>query len=205
MGHYGRVLTAVALACATAVGGCATGATDTTSDNEPRQTTTAAALGFVDFRATHPQWLTRVHRRGTLQYPMSPPVGGDHSPFWQNCNGDVYPAPIANEHAVHSLEHGAVWVTYRPDLPADEVEALAARVRNRGYLFMSPYPGLDAPVSLQAWGYQLKVASAGDPQVDQFIQTFRIKASLEPGAPCTNGVTSTGMTPVEPPDAGSMP
>ena len=43
--------------------------------------------------------------------------------------GDVYDAPIANEHAVHSLEHGAVWITYRPDLPADQVDKLAEQGR----------------------------------------------------------------------------
>ena len=38
---------------------------------------------------------------------------------------------------------------------------------------MSPYPGLDAPISLQAWGYQLKVDNADDPRIDDFIKALR--------------------------------
>jgi hypothetical protein len=129
---------------------------------------------------------------GHLTYPMSPPAGGNHNPYWQNCMGDVYPAEIASEHAVHSLEHGAVWVTYRPDLPADQVAALKARVTNRPYMLMSPYPRLDRPISLQAWGYQVKVDSADDPAIDSFIDKYRVNAAPEPGATCSSGVTDTG-------------
>ncbi|MEV4202988.1 DUF3105 domain-containing protein [Micromonospora globbae] len=151
--------------------------------------------GLVDYRVTDPKMLKRNHVRGAVTYPVSPPVGGDHNPIWQNCLGDIYPAAIANENAVHSLEHGAVWITYRPDLPADQVDTLAKRVRGTPYMFMSPFPGLDRPISLQAWGLQLKLDSAADPRVDQFIRDFRIKAAPEPNASCSNGVTATGTAP----------
>jgi Protein of unknown function (DUF3105) len=154
------------------------------------------ASQVVDYRKTNPAALTRDHKLGRISYPMSPPAGGPHNPIWQNCEGNVYEAPIASEHAVHSLEHGAVWITYRPDLPRDQVDALANRVRGSEYLLMSPYPGLDRPISLQAWGYQLKVDSASDKAIDAFIATYRRNASLEPGAPCGAGITTTGTEPL---------
>ena len=50
------------------------------------------------------------------------------------------------------MEHGAVWVTYRPDLPADQVEVLRGLVEGNPYRMLSPYPGQIVAVSLQAWG-----------------------------------------------------
>ncbi|MEV0271472.1 DUF3105 domain-containing protein [Hamadaea sp. NPDC050747] len=151
--------------------------------------------GVVDYRTSTPQTLTRNHKQGVLPYQQSPPVGGDHNPVWQNCTGTVYTAPIANEHAVHSMEHGAVWITYRPGLPADQISVLAAKVTGVQYMLMSPYPDLDAPISVQAWGYQLKLDSATDPRIDQFIATTRITLAPEAGATCTGGITTTGTTP----------
>src|SRR5690348_12659451 len=49
--------------------------------------------------------LPRDHKAGPLTYPQTPPVGGVHNPVWQNCG--IYNQPVANENAVHSLEHGA--------------------------------------------------------------------------------------------------
>jgi hypothetical protein len=149
--------------------------------------------GIVNYRKADPAILTRTHVAGRVQYKVSPPVGGDHNTAWQNCTGDVYSAQIANEHAVHSLEHGAVWITYRPDLPKAQVDALATKVRGTDYIMMSPYPGLDKPVSLQAWGFQLKLDKADDPRVDDFIKGFRKVAGVE-NAPCSSGVTQTGTT-----------
>jgi hypothetical protein len=162
--------------------------------------------GVVNYRVKDPKSLTRNHKTGDLKYKVSPPVGGDHNPSWQNCEGDVYGAQIADENGVHSLEHGSVWITYRPDLPKDQVAALAKKVKGRGYMLMSPYPGLDKPISLQAWGFQLKLDKASDPRVDKFIKAFRTKASVEAGAVCSNGVTETGTEPKTAPAAGgSMP
>jgi hypothetical protein len=154
--------------------------------------------GIANIRKTDPESLKyEKHKSGPIQYAKySPPVGGVHNDLWQNCMGDVYDAPIANEHAVHSLEHGAVWITYRPDLPADQVAKLAAKVRGKEKMLMSPYEGLDKPISLQAWGYQLKVDNADDARIDEFIKDLRVNASVEgPTANCAQGITATGTTP----------
>ncbi|TQS40874.1 DUF3105 domain-containing protein [Cryptosporangium phraense] len=158
---------------------------DTTNAN-------ATIDGVVDYRTTRPDILTRQHVSVTPTYSVRPPVGGNHDATWQNCEGDVYANPIGDAHAVHSLEHGAVWITYRPDLPADQLESLKSKVTGREYTMLSPYPTLDQPISLQAWGYQLKVDSADDERIDQFLNKYRMTASIEPGAPCSNGTTASG-------------
>jgi Protein of unknown function (DUF3105) len=131
---------------------------------------------------------SRNHVQGVVNYPDSPPFGGDHDPTWADCNGTVYPAPIRSENAVHMLEHGAVWITYKPDLAADQVDALKKKVDGVGYMALSPYPGLKTAVSLQSWGHQLFVGSATDPRVTEFIDDLRLNSAVTPefGATCTN-------------------
>ncbi|WP_436790930.1 DUF3105 domain-containing protein [Yinghuangia sp. YIM S10712] len=135
---------------------------------------------------------SRTHVEGAVQYPQNPPVGGDHNPVWLNCG--IYDTPVPNENAVHDLEHGAVWITYRPDLPAEQVEALKAFVRGQTFVDLSPYPGLPAPVVASAWGVQLKLDSGFDPRLPEFVDAYRQGPQTpEPGAPCTGGVgTPTG-------------
>jgi hypothetical protein len=163
--------------------------------NQSWQDKAAAIAGIVNYRKTDPGALTRGHAWGPLTYKVSPPVGGEHNFNWQNCMGNVYDTPIANEHAVHSLEHGAVWITYDPSLPADQVEKLASKVRGQDYTMMSPLENLGSKISLQAWGYELKVDNADDGRIDEFIKALRVNASEEPGATCSQGITATGTTP----------
>ncbi|WP_433085424.1 DUF3105 domain-containing protein [Dactylosporangium sp. CA-052675] len=146
--------------------------------------------GLIDYRLTHPDWLERDHlpAEDTPAYPMVPAAGGKHFGIWQRCAGDVYDQPVIEGRAVHSLEHGAVWITYRPSLAKGDVDRLAGKVRNNDFMLMSPYEGQPSPISLQAWGYQLRVDKADDPRVDAFVKRFRETASLEPGTPCSNGL-----------------
>ncbi|WP_433614965.1 DUF3105 domain-containing protein [Dactylosporangium sp. CA-139114] len=146
--------------------------------------------GLIDYRLTHPDWLERDHLPAdvTPSYQMVPAAGGKHFGIWQRCAGDVYDKPVIEGRAVHSLEHGAVWITYRPGLAKGDVDRLAGKVRNNDFMLMSPYEGQPSPVSLQAWGYQLRVDKADDPRVDAFVKRFRETASLEPGTPCSNGL-----------------
>lgn len=135
--------------------------------------------------------LTQNHVDKTVDYPMSPPAGGDHNPVWQNCNGDVYDKPVTNENAVHSLEHGAVWVTYTDKATDADVKTLGARVSKTPYSLMSPYADQASPITLTAWGHQLGVTKADDPRVATFFDTYvQGKQTPEPGAPCTGGKAS---------------
>ena len=127
------------------------------------------------------------HTEGDVDYAHSPPVGGEHNPIWQNCG--FYDKPVTDELAVHSLEHGAVWITHQPDLPRDHVERLRALAQGHTYALVSPYPGLDPPVAASAWGKQLRLRSASDPDLERFIRAYGQSAPApEPGAPCTGGV-----------------
>ncbi|MGV9247109.1 DUF3105 domain-containing protein [Streptomyces sp. NPDC003710] len=133
--------------------------------------------------------LGRTHTTKTVSYPMEPPVGGDHHPVWQNCDGDVYTKPVDSMNAVHSLEHGAVWVTYNSKAAKADVDALAAKVRKTPYTLMSPVEDQKDPIMLSAWAHQRTVTSASDPNVDKFLAEFVQGAQTpEPGAACTNGL-----------------
>lgn len=123
-----------------------------------------------------------------VAYTSSPPLGGAHDSFWAACGGVVYDRPVRSENLVHSLEHGAAWIAYNPDkLNGDAVNRLASRVQGKPYTVMSPYPGLDQPISLQTWGHQLKLAEANDPRIDQFITALRRNPYTHPevGASCS--------------------
>ncbi len=80
-----------------------------------------------------------------------PPVGGLHSGVWQNCG--IYTEPIDAKNAVHSMEHGAVWIAYHPDLPAGDVETLQDTVRGQQYVLLSPYPDLKSPCGFDCLGH----------------------------------------------------
>jgi hypothetical protein len=129
----------------------------------------------------------RSHVQTPVSYPQIPAVGGNHAPIWQNCG--FYDTPIANEHAVHSLEHGAVWITYHPDLPKAQIERLRQLAHHHTYILVSPLSDLPAPVVVSAWGHQLHLASIDDPRLDQFVSVFRLsRQAPERGGPCTGGV-----------------
>lgn len=124
----------------------------------------------------------------------NPPVGGVHNNVWQNCG--YYSEPIGTGHGVHSLEHGAVWITYQPNLPQDQIDKLKQLADSQDYLLVSPFPGIPTPIVLSAWGHQLQVQSASDPRINQFIKAFKNSKTNpppEPGALCSNGTSINGV------------
>lgn len=123
-------------------------------------------------------------------YPQSPPVGGAHSPVWLKCQ--VYDTELPKVNAVHSLEHGGIWVTYLPTLPAAQVATLGQLVGlNTEFVMVSPYAGQSSPVMVTAWGLQLQAQTVDDPRIVQFIRTY---AGGNQGGEKGVGCASTGAT-----------
>jgi hypothetical protein len=130
------------------------------------------------------------HSEEDVDYEQSPPVGGVHNPVWQNAG--FYSAPIRDENAVHTLEHGAVWIAYSPDLPADQQDQIRALVEGQTCMLASPYPGLDSPIVASAWGKQLALEDADSPDLERFVRAYRQGPQTpEPGATCTGGTSAT--------------
>lgn len=179
--HWRRVgILAASVLTAATVAAC--------GSSTPAEEPAAGATDGIEGVQTY-SGLTRNHTEKPVDYPQSPPVGGDHNPVWLECTGTVYDEPVPNENAVHSLEHGAVWITYDDSVSTGDVDALAAVVGGQPYTFMSPYPGQPSPIMLTAWGVQLGVDSADDPRIEEFLTTYRQGPQTpEPGATCESGV-----------------
>jgi hypothetical protein len=143
------------------------------------------------------------HVTTSVDYAESPPVGGPHAPppDWADCTGTVYDVDIRHENAVHSLEHGAVWITYDADALSDaDIATLAELVEGEAGRMMSPYEGLDSPISIQSWGHQLKVDSADDIRLEQFADLLTLNSEFtpEPGASCENPTFAANPVVAEP-------
>lgn len=146
---------------------------------------TVAANGTLSYT----EYKAALHVTSTqrVAYDRYPPVGGPHDAEWADCNGDVYPTAVRNENMVHPLEHGAIWITYNPKtIAAGDLQKLTALVTGKTYIDMSPYPDLDSPISVQAWAHQLKVTSASDVRIRQFITALQQNQYIapEPGGSC---------------------
>ncbi len=121
-----------------------------------------------------------------------PPAFGAHFSAWQSCG--IYDQPVQLGNALHSMEHGAVWLTYLPDLSSEQVDALRDIVRGNAFVLMSPYEGQTSPVVLTAWTVQLVIDELPDERIAQFVQSYANgPQNPEPGAPCSGGVG----TPIE--------
>jgi len=139
---------------------------------------------------------SNAHTEGPVRYDTDPPAGGPHNPVWQSCG--VYDAAPPAERVVHSLEHGAVWLTYRDDLPKADREMLAKLADGNDWVLVSPWPDLTHPLVATAWGAQLALDSATDPRLEAFVDFYANSPDgPEYGAPCLGGADAT--TPIEAP------
>jgi hypothetical protein len=70
---------------------------------------------------------------------LPPPFGRPHDGAWANCVGWVYGMAIRSENAVHSLEHGVVWITCNPDeVQGGALGTLRGKAEGESCMMMSP-------------------------------------------------------------------
>ena len=137
---------------------------------------------FPDKSVYHDHVDTVPEPEGTI-----PPTFGAHLSAWQNCG--IYDQPVGLGNALHSMEHGAVWLTYSPDLAESQIADLQDLARGHGYVLMSPYPPQTDPVVLTAWGVQLVIDSLPDDRIAKFIAYYELgPQNPELGAPCSGAI-----------------
>ncbi len=111
-----------------------------------------------------------------VTYNSNPPTSGAHANAWALCG--VYRQVIPDPFQVHSLEHGAVIVAYRSDIPGDvrdEIENLARELAT--HIVVAPDDDLTPAMALTAWG---RLQTADDFDVEAFRSFWAEAAATGP-------------------------
>ena len=113
-------------------------------------------------------------------HPGEPPVGGPHFP--QPLPAGIYEQPVADGNAVHSLEHGLVWITYNRELMDEAGLGVLEDVAGdfSGDVVLSPRPRNSVSVIAASWGRILRLDGADEQQLRDFVRRNRDR-SPEPG------------------------
>src|SRR3989338_8824047 len=117
--------------------------------------------GIVFFFATNQKELSQDYSRqvayegdthvaeGTdVTHQSNPPTSGNHWPV--PLTDGVYKMEKPDEAVVHSLEHGRVWISYKPSLPANIVEQLENLGTGQA-LIVTPRSENETDIALAAW------------------------------------------------------
>ena len=105
------------------------------------------------------------------RYAVDPPAGGDH--LASVARGGVYDGDTVppDGQLVHALEHGYVVAWHAPDLPAEQVEQLAAfEQRHDGDVIVAEREGMATPVAATAWGQRLLCGEVEPAVLDRFAE-----------------------------------
>ncbi|MET0932585.1 MAG: DUF3105 domain-containing protein [Mycetocola sp.] len=156
----------------------------------PRNASYSAGGSGAEIEGVETFTNTNNHVQTAVEYPQTPPAGGDHNPAWLNCG--VYTEVQPNENAVHSLEHGAIWVTYDPSISAEDLDLLKSKLPST-HAILSPYEDLPSPIVLSGWDVQLQVDEASDERIGEFFEEYWKSNDVpEPNASCTGAVDGPG-------------
>lgn len=120
----------------------------------------------------------REHVVGTNHppYNSNPPVSGwhDSSP----AEWGVYKEELPDEVLIHNLEHGGIWISYKPGISPELVEKLENFYKEWGRkTIVTPRAANDTDVTLAAWTRLDKFNSSeySEERVEKFIKAFRNK------------------------------
>lgn len=125
------------------------------------------------------------HVASTVDYDSSPPVSGPHATQPASCG--VYAQSIPNENMVHTLEHGAVGLLYKPASPpggGDEADPDGLSTEDIGrleaivgeyesHVFSAPFRDMDNPITVAAWAHMMRLDEIDEDAITEFIAFFR--------------------------------
>lgn len=105
-------------------------------------------------------------------YNSDPPTSGPH--YFNPAKNGVHDTVIVDETLVHNLEHGFIWIAYKPDISEETKNELKKFVEDDDWkMVMAPRPQNDAPIILVSWGRYLKLQDFDENQVKKFRNDYR--------------------------------
>lgn len=106
-------------------------------------------------------------------YNSNPPTSGPH--YKNPANWGMYDYEVPDKLAIHNMEHGGVWISYRPSADTHVVEHLKAIVAEFGgsKLLMAPRAANDADVAIAAWMHALKLDLGGQDISEEQLNQIR--------------------------------
>jgi hypothetical protein len=152
-------------------------------DAGSRPRTTEISAGACKAQLTYPVVVDAPHvPEGTVvTYSTNPPCIGPHYPIWAAFK--EYDKTIDHRYLVHSLEHGAVILSYKCSTPAEcpdlvatlravrdaaPKDNLCTDVRNR--IILVPDPALKTRIAAAAWGVTYTADCADQASLAQFVR-----------------------------------
>jgi len=107
----------------------------------------------------------------SVNYKTNPPTSGGH--LDQAENWGVYDREIDDKAAVHALEHGGIWISYK-DIAGDE-KAILEKIGqdNSQSVIVSPRSGNDVKIAVVSWGKMMKLDSPDGALIQKYIDTYK--------------------------------
>ena len=107
-------------------------------------------------------------------YNSNPPTSGPH--FGEPAEWGAYKEELPDQTLIHNLEHGGVWISYKPGIPDDLRQKLENFYTTWGRkIIVTPRTKNDSDIALAAWS-RLDTFSASEfseERVNRFIKAFR--------------------------------
>lgn len=134
--------------------------------------------------------LGRQHVQGIENRPnkgSEPPTSGDHAVMplpWQ-----IYNQEIPDGSTIHNLEHGGIYISYRPDLSKDQIDKIQALFFEPfseenftpNKVIMAPRALNESPIVMSSWMRSMKLQSFDADKMEQYYR-LNIGKSPEPTA-----------------------
>ena len=109
-------------------------------------------------------------------YNSNPPTSGPH--FSRPAEWGVYKEELPDEVLIHNLEHGGIWLSYKPEVSEDIIKKLEGFYEKYGRkVVVTPRTKNDTDIALAAWNRvdKFSVSEYSEERVDKFIKAFRNK------------------------------
>lgn len=109
-----------------------------------------------------------------FDYNSNPPTSGPH--FATPAEWGVYKEEIHDQILIHNLEHGGIWISYKPGIDAGLVATLEQFHHEFGRkIIVAPRAANDTDIALAAWNHLDKFPATefSEDRVRAFIKAYR--------------------------------